>query len=77
MPKPDVLLDGLAFPEGPRWHEERLFFSDMHARRVVAVDMAGTEETIVEVPNQPSGLGWLADGSMLVVSMADRKVLRW
>ncbi|MGH8979375.1 MAG: SMP-30/gluconolactonase/LRE family protein [Acidimicrobiia bacterium] len=72
-----VLLDGLAFPEGPRWHDDRLFFSDMHGRRVVAVDMSGTSETIVEVPNQPSGLGWLADGSMLVVSMVDRKVLRY
>jgi len=77
VPKPEVLLDGLAFPEGPRWHEDRLFFSDMHGRRVVAVDMAGASETIVEVPNQPSGLGWLADGSMLVVSMVDRKVLRF
>ena len=77
MPKPEVLLDGLAFPEGPRWHEDRLFFSDMHGRRVVAVDMTGASETIVEVPNQPSGLGWLPDGSMLVVSMVDRKVLRF
>ena len=39
-----VLIDGLAFPEGPRWHDGRFFFSDMHAHQVVAVDMAGKRE---------------------------------
>jgi sugar lactone lactonase YvrE len=76
MPSPIILLDGLMFPEGPRWHEGRLWFSDMHAHQVVAVDMAGKRETIVEVPNKPSGLGWLPDGRLLVVSMQDRKLLR-
>lgn len=71
-----VLVDGLAFPEGPRWHEGRLFFSDQHDCRVLALDEAGTTETIVEVPQQPSGLGWLPDGRMLIVSMLDRRVLR-
>jgi len=28
------------------------------------------------VPNRPSGLGWLPDGRMLVVSMTDRKLMR-
>ena len=73
---PNVLLDDLMFPEGPRWHEDRLWFSDMHAHEVVAVDMAGVRETIVDVPNQPSGLGWLPDGRLLVVSMTDRKLMR-
>ena len=71
-----VLVDGLAFPEGPRWHDGRFFFSDMHAHQVVAVDMAGKREVICEVPNRPSGLGWLPDGRMLVVSMTDRKLMR-
>lgn len=73
----EVVLDGLAFPEGPRWHEGRLWFSDMHAHEVVALDTAtGTRETIVEVPACPSGLGWLPDGRLLVVSMEDRRLLR-
>jgi sugar lactone lactonase YvrE len=72
----EILLDGLAFPEGPRWHDDRLWFSDQHAKRVVAVDTAGAAETVVEVPHQPSGLGWLPDGCMLVVSMLDRRLLR-
>jgi sugar lactone lactonase YvrE len=71
-----VLLDGLAFPEGPRWHDGKLFFSDMHAHQVRTVDMAGKSEVVCEVPNRPSGLGWLLDGRMLVVSMRDRKLLR-
>jgi len=71
-----ILLGGLAFPEGPRWHDGRLFFSDQHDRRVLAVDPSGKAETIVEVPQQPSGLGWLPDGTMLIVSMLDRRVLR-
>jgi sugar lactone lactonase YvrE len=71
-----VLLDGLAFPEGPRWHDGKFFFSDMHAHQVRAVDMAGKSQLICEVPAQPSGLGWLPDGRMLVVSMTDRRLLR-
>ena len=58
-----VLLDKLAFPEGPRWHDGKLYFSDMHAHKVIAVDMNGKTETICEVPNRPSGLGWLPDGT--------------
>ena len=72
----NVLLDGLAFAEGPRWHEGRLWFSDMHSRVVQTVDLAGKVETICEVPGDPSGLGWLPDGRLLVVSMRDRRLLR-
>jgi sugar lactone lactonase YvrE len=73
---PRVLLDGLAFPEGPRWHEDRFWFSDMHSQQVIAVDLDGNTETICEVPNSPSGLGWLPDGRLLVVSMDDKRLLR-
>jgi sugar lactone lactonase YvrE len=72
-----VVAGGLAFGEGPRWHEGRLWLSDMHARRVVAVDERGRVEPIVEVPGRPSGLGWLPDGRLLVVSMEDRRLLRY
>lgn len=72
----EVLLTGLGFGEGPRWHHGRLWFSDFYRHGVYAVDESGNEELVVEVPTQPSGLGWLPDGSLLVVSMLDRKVLR-
>ena len=71
-----VLLDKIAFPEGPRWHDGKLYFSDMHAHKVMTVDMNGKTETICEVPNRPSGLGWLPDGTLLIVSMTDRKLMR-
>lgn len=71
-----TLLDGLVFPEGPRWHQGRLWFSDMHDHWVKAVGLDGKVERIVEVPEQPSGLGWLPDGRLLVVSMVDRRLLR-
>ncbi len=71
-----VLLSGLCFPEGPRWHDGKLYFSDMHAHQVMTVDMEGRSATVAEVPAWPSGLGWLPDGRLLVVSMTDRRLLR-
>ncbi len=73
----ETLLDNLTFPEGPRWHNNKLYFSDFFTHRVISVDLEGHHETIVEVPNQPSGLGWMPDGTMLVVSMTDRKLMRF
>lgn len=75
--KLSVLATGLAFGEGPRWHERRLWLSDMHANRVVTVDEDGHVDRVVRVAGRPSGLGWLPDGRMLVVSMDDRKLLRY
>ena len=74
--EPRILVDGLTFPEGPRWHDGRLYFSDIHAHQVKAVDMEGRLEIIADVPTKPSGLGWLPDGRMLIVSMLTKKLLR-
>jgi sugar lactone lactonase YvrE len=73
-----VLREGLRFGEGPRQGPDgRLFYSDFYAHEVRALDLAtGDEEVVCTVPEQPSGLGWLPDGRLLVVSMRDRKVLR-
>ncbi len=76
MARPEVILEDLAFPEGPRWRDGKLWFSDMHSQRVMTVDPTGNSEVVVEVANDPSGLGWLPDGRLLVVSMRDRKLLR-
>ena len=73
--KVEVLLDGLTFPEGPRWHGGRLWFSDFYSQRVLTVDLAGKSETIATVPKRPSGLGWRPDGTLLIVSMLDRSLL--
>ena len=71
-----LLLDGLAFAESPRWHAGELWFSDFYTHRVQRLDAAGVLHTECEVPGQPSGLGWLPDGRLLVVSMTDRRLLR-
>ncbi len=71
-----TIAEGFSFTEGPRWHQGRLYFSDFYTHRVLAVDAEGHVEVIATVPGQPSGLGWLPDGRMLVVSMLDRKLLR-
>ena len=73
-----TVLDGMSYLEGPRWHAGRLYVSDFYTGVVVAVDLDGgaDPETVANVPGQPSGLGWMPDGSMLVVSMRDRRVLR-
>ena len=71
-----ILLEGLAFAEGPRWRDGKLWFSDMQTRRVSTVDLNGRTETVVEVPGQPSGLGWTPDGRLLIVSMTDQRLLR-
>jgi sugar lactone lactonase YvrE len=74
--KTSVLAEGFLFPEGPRWHEGKLWFSDMQSRWVQTVDLDGQVESIVEVPGSPSGLGWLPDSRLLVVSMTGRRLLR-
>jgi sugar lactone lactonase YvrE len=71
-----VIRDDLLFGEGPRWRDGRLWFSDFFAHVVRALTPTGEAEDVVEVPNQPSGLGWLPDGSLLVVSMTDQRVMR-
>jgi sugar lactone lactonase YvrE len=71
-----VLAEGIYFGEGPRWHEGRLWFSDFFAKAVKSVSPAGDMRTEVEIGDRPSGLGWMPDGSMLIVSMTKRQVLR-
>jgi sugar lactone lactonase YvrE len=74
--RPEVLLDGLTFPEGPRWRDGKLWFSDFYTNRVMTVDPAGHAAIVVEVPQRPSGLGWTPRGDLLIVSMLDKRLLR-
>jgi sugar lactone lactonase YvrE len=76
MARTDTLIDGLYFAEGPRWRDGRLWFSDFYDRAVKTVGLDADMAVVAEVPNQPSGLGWLPDGRLLIVSMLDRRLLR-
>ena len=70
-------VDGLAFPEAPRWHAGALWFSDFYDQRVVRASGDGNVETMLALADdQPSGLGWLPDGRLLVVGMKKRQLLR-
>ena len=71
-----TLVDGLYFGEGPRWHQGKLWFSDFYDHAVKTVTVDGTVETKLTVAGEPSGLGWMPDGRMLVVSRIDRLLLR-
>lgn len=72
-----TVVGGLTFAEGPRWHDGRLFFSDLYSHRVLSVHEDGSDlRTEAEVDDQTSGLGWLPDGRMLIVSMIKHKLLR-
>lgn len=72
----NVVVDGFHYLEGPRWYKNALWFVDFYTNGVYRINSEGTAEKIVHVEQQPSGLGWLPDGRMLVVSMRDRKILR-
>jgi sugar lactone lactonase YvrE len=69
-----VRHEGLTFGEAPRWHEDRLWFSDFYRHRVYSLGDDGEREEHV-VDHQPSGLGWQPDGTLLVVSMTDHRVI--
>ena len=72
-----TVASGFAFLESPRWHDDRIWFSDFYTHEVTSAREDGSDlRTEAVIDQQPSGLGWLPDGRLLVVSMRDRKVLR-
>ena len=73
----DELVGGVDFGEGPRWHDGQLWYSDFHQASVYTVAADGARTAVLSgLADRPSGLGWLPDGSLLVVSMTERKLLR-
>jgi sugar lactone lactonase YvrE len=64
-----TLIDGLYFGESPRWHNGRLWYSDFYDKAVKSVDLQGEARLEWQLDEQPSGLGWLQDGRLLVVCM--------
>lgn len=76
MRRATVRKDGLGFIEGPRWHAGRLWFSDSTNGMVMTLGPEGDVQPVVAVPGEPSGLGWLPDGRLLVVSWERRRLMR-
>jgi len=76
MPKLKTLMTGISFGEQPRWHEDRLWFSDWGSREIIAVDLQGNSERILRAPSFPCCVDWLPDGRLLLVSAGDGLLLR-
>ena len=71
-----TLLTGRGLVESPRWHGDRLYFSDWSAGEVLAVDLEGRCQVVAQVKSLPLCTGWLPDGRMLIVSSPDGRLLR-
>jgi sugar lactone lactonase YvrE len=72
-----TVISDLSYAECPRWHDDRIWFVDFYTYRVLSAEADGSDLRVeAEVPEQPSGLGWLPDGRLLVVSMRDARLLR-
>ena len=79
MNEPQTLMTGVAFGESPRWHDDRLWFSDWGTQEIIAIDLEGNSEVMVRLnfPSfQPICFDWLLDGRLLVVSASDGVLLR-
>jgi sugar lactone lactonase YvrE len=74
----NLLAEGeMVFGEGPRWHEGKLYLSDMLGRKIYKIDDKGHKQVLLEVENQPNGLGFMDDGSLIYTSMFDKKLYRY
>src|SRR5262245_49388584 len=76
-PQPQTLLTGLAMGESPRWHGDRLWFSDWGAQEIIAVDVDGKSQVVVRTEfSLPFCIDWLPDGRLLIVSGRESLLLR-
>ena len=71
-----TLLSGLGLGESPRWHDERLWFSNWVVNEIAAVDLEGNSSAIVDMPSFPFCIDWLPDGRLLIVSGREGQLLR-
>jgi sugar lactone lactonase YvrE len=76
VPELHTLMAGIMFGESPRWHENRLWFADWGAQELIAVDLGGQSEVILQVPSFPFSIDWSADGRLLIVSASAVQLLR-
>jgi len=68
---------GLKFTESPRWRDGKLWFLDIHDKRIKTADLDGKVETAVELGFIPNAFGFRRDGSIIVGDAMQRKISRW
>jgi sugar lactone lactonase YvrE len=71
-----TLVTGRGLVESPRWHGDRLYYSDWSAGEVIAVDLEGHSEVIARVKSLPLCTAWLPDGRLIIVSSQEGLLLR-
>jgi sugar lactone lactonase YvrE len=76
MSRVRTLLAGRGLVESPRWHGDRLYFSDWSAGEVLGVDLGGRAEVVARVKSLPLCTAWLPDGRLVIVSSPDGLLLR-
>ena len=74
--EPTLLTEGIIFGEGPRWRDGKLYLSDMLGKKIYAIDDAGNKEVVVQVPNQPNGICFAPDGTLIHCSMFDQALYK-
>lgn len=74
--KLEMLADGFIFLEGPRWHDQQLWLSDMRGETVYTLSETGKRSKVASFPKHPSGINFLPDGRVVIVSMQDRKLMQ-
>jgi sugar lactone lactonase YvrE len=67
---------GLKFTESPRWYNDKLWFIDIHDKRIKTVNLCGTVATVLELPFIPNGFGLTPDGSVVVGDAFQRQIYR-
>jgi sugar lactone lactonase YvrE len=68
---------GLKFTESPRWRDGKLWFLDIHDKRIKTAALDGRVEVAVELEFIPNAFGFRRDGSIVVGDAMQRKVYRW
>jgi sugar lactone lactonase YvrE len=73
----ELVVDGLGFPDAPRWHHGELWVSDIMTKQVLKVAADGTLSVFADVARGANGIGFMPDDTVLLVSMEDCRLLRY
>jgi sugar lactone lactonase YvrE len=77
MSEPQVVLEGLGFPESTRWHDGRIWLCNWGSGEVLATSPGGERTVMANVaaPTLPFSIDWLPDGRLLIVDGPRRLLL--